>query len=240
MTPNSSSEEWNEFEWEQALRESDQYAFRYVRLLQRFNDLPGANDLIAEHMSRESNDVLPTCDFDCDNCEKRWTCEFAMPHDWMMGEIPDFSDPDDDVRENPFGGSDEEIDAEGGLAYEKDGTFALLRRTTLGWSNVYAAVLTPDQRPVALRALYHLGRALGSLAYTLEEADDERAATGVAFLKRALQHLNAALGHLAELGQETGRQKRLIGTIRGYLLTVREGLLNHLQKYRSALNNSDG
>ena len=157
-----------------------------------------------------------------------------------MGEIPEFSEQDDDVTDDPFGESDEDIDAEGGLAYEKDGTFALLRRTTLGWSNVYAAVLAPDQRPVALRALYHLGRSLGSLAYTLEETDEERAAAGIAFLKRALQHLNAALGDLAELGQDTGRQKRLIGTIRGYLLKVREGLLNHLQQYRAALNNSDG
>lgn len=224
--PDGNPTDWTEYEWEQALRESDQYASRYMRLLRRFSDLPGGQDLIADRME-DSQGVLPTCDFDCDNCTKRWDCDFAMPHDWMLGEIPEYAgdEDEDDIDED---------EDDGGLLYEKDATFALLRQMTLGWCNVYAAVLPAEQREPALTALYHLGRALGNLAYTLEEAGDEQPAAGVAFLKRALFHLNEALGIMVQLGQESARHDRLMKALRKHLMGVREGILRHLSKRRSS------
>ncbi|MFW5802456.1 MAG: hypothetical protein ACOCWJ_00930 [Verrucomicrobiota bacterium] len=221
--PEGTPTDWNEYEWEQALRESDQYASRYMRLLRRFSDLPGGQDLIAERMESAST-ALPTCDFDCDSCEHRWNCEFAMPHDWMLGEIPDIDEDEEDLL-------DDEND-DGGLLYEKDVTFALLRQMTLGWCNVYAAVLPAEQRGPALTVLYHLGRALGNLAYTLEETDAEQPDAGIAFLKRCQNHLNEALGIMNRLGQESARHERLMKALRKHLMEAREGVLRHLEKRR--------
>lgn len=231
--PDGTPRDWNEFEWEQALRESDRYAYRYMRLLRRFSDLPGGSELIADRM-QDTETALPTCDFDCDECPRRWDCEFAMPRDWSLGEIPDFLDnrrEDDDLEDEDFG-----------IAYEKDATFALLRQTTFGWCNVFAAVLPAEHRSVALTALYHLGRALGNLAYTLEEEEmeeDRLDNSGIAFLKRSLHHINEALGIIARVSNDVPRNKRLMNTLRDHLLQVREGVLKHVQRCRSRLQDGE-
>lgn len=226
MPPTDSSENWDEFDWERALRESDRYAARYFQLLRRFYDLPAGNDLIADRMS-EGETPDPDCDFDCDNCDFRWNCEFAMSNDWITGteedddELPGFLDDDEDDVD-PF-------------HFEKHPVFVQLRQAVMGWCNIYSVMLPPEARARGLQALYQLGRSLATLAYSIDEDYYQQPAASVAFAKRSLAHLNQGLGLVERISREGPKLQRLMRAIREHLLKVREKMLEHLDACRSAV-----
>jgi hypothetical protein len=174
--------EWNEFDWERALRESDNYAARYFRLLQRFCDLPGADDLITRQLAREFNadQALPDCDGDCASCDLRWNCEFALHTEWDMGRGYGGMDEEmaaGEMADDEAGESDVEALEAGTkgdpLFFETSPTFHLLRQTALGWCNVYSVILPGEAAETGLRILYHIGRALANLRRSLRAAEGE-------------------------------------------------------------------
>ncbi len=191
-------EDWNEFEWEQALRDSDEYAARYFRLLQRFCDLPNSDALIAAHLEHNAESRFPDCDFNCESCPHRWECEFAAVQDWDPGfeEAEDFENEaeEEDENQDSKAGGGAGIEPGDPLFYETTGVFNTLRQASIGWCNVYAAVLPQDARKDGLKILYHLGRALAYVAYSVGEGLYEQPAESAAFAKRALDQLNQAIG----------------------------------------------
>ena len=216
--------DWDEFDWERALRESDDFAVRYFQLLRRFYDLPGANELIAHHMGADFEESLPDCTFECEECGGRWQCEFASPLDWNpeSREMPaeeDVPDPDPESEEPLF--------------FESDPVFVMLRQAAVGWCNIYAAILPPDSRIKGLKILYHVGRSMANLAYSIDDGLSDQPAASIAFTKRSLAQLNHALGYLNQLIREKPRLKKILTTIREHLINANEALLDNLQRYRS-------
>lgn len=232
MNLNESSEDWDEYGWERALRESDDYASRYMLLLKRFCDLPEANELIAERMGPDFRDKLPACELDCEDCDQRWQCEFGAPLDWTPPGMDDFGDADDDVD------SDEPLKPGDALFYEADPTFNVLRQTALGWCNIHSVILPPESRRRGLRILYFIGRALANLSYSIGNGLYEQPAGSVAFAKRSASQVNAALGELQELIREKTRLARLLGAMQNHLLKARGAVVDHLQRCREELNKS--
>jgi hypothetical protein len=241
------TEDWNEFDWEQSLRESDAYASRYFTLLKRFCDLPGGNELIAQHMGPEFKDLLPDCDYDCESCEHRWDCDFASAPEWSCDDCQDCPDWDecqgswaqgedadgefaDGERQEDGQPADEDAQA---LFYETHPTFRTLRQAAIGWCNIYAAILPPESRPLGLKILFYMGRALANLAYSIDDGSYAKPQASIAFAKRSLAQLNYAIGQLNQLMSERVRLRRVLETIRTHLLQGREGLLDHLQRCRS-------
>lgn len=225
------NDDWTEFDWELTLREGDQFANRYFSLLSRFCDLPGSSELIARHMGPEFADQLRDCEFDCESCANRWECEFAMPVDWSSGDLGDYeeegSTPEPETTEEEPGGV---------LFYENDPTFVMLRQAAIGWCNIYAAVLPSDARATGLRILFHVGRSLANLAYSIDNGLYEQPAASIAFAKRGLSHLNESLGLLNRLERDKPRLKKLFATIRSALMRSNEALLDHLDRCRRGSN----
>ncbi len=219
------NDEWNEYEWEKALRESDEFAHDYFKLLRRFSDLPGANELIAKHLGKHYGDMIADCNMDCDNCENQWNCDLIafddLPHsDENDGEgEPDDFDFDFDNEDTSF-------------FYEHDRSFVTLRQAAIGWCNIYAAILPQEARPTGLKILYYIGRALANLAYSIGDGAYDQPAASVAFAKRASSQLNKAIGLINQLMVERPRLKKIMMTIRSHLLKANEAILDHLQQCR--------
>ncbi len=227
----SNPESWNEFEWERALRESDDYARRYFQLLDRFSELPGANQLIAAYIGRgmENGD----CALDCDQCEQRWSCEMSLANEWNTASDLDWNDDEDedgpDSVDDHDGG---ERQPGGAYFYESDSRFKLVRQVVLGWCNVYAAILPRESRRTGLKILFHLGRALGNLSYSIGDGMFDHPGAAVAFAKRSLDHLNRALGMLQSLVEEKPRLAPLLGAMKQHILKARGAVFDHLQECR--------
>ncbi|MBN4074158.1 hypothetical protein JYT61_01205 [bacterium AH-315-E10] len=81
----NNSDNWNEFDWEQALKFNDHIVARYFRMLDRFGDLPDADELIASKIG----DVNP---FDIDEMEF-WSGDIT--DDWkIVSELDEFEEDD--------------------------------------------------------------------------------------------------------------------------------------------------
>ncbi len=221
--------DWDEYDWEEALREGDQFASRYFRLLQRFCDLPGSNELIAKHLAPEFELGLKDCDFDCESCSHQWECEFAASLDWGSAEAEE--PPEDDEGDGPDvpPGMDQPGDS---LFFESDSTFVMLRQAALGWCNIYAVILPSDSRVTGLRILFNIGRSLANLAYSIDDGLYEQPAASIAFAKRALSHLNEAIGLINTMIDERPRLESLLGTIRTHLIKASDGVVDHLHRCR--------
>lgn len=227
----------NEFEWEDILRDSDQYAAKYFRLLRRFCDLPGSRDLIADRMGEEFRDQLPDCDLDCEDCCDRWNCEFDAHQEWFADEEfePDDADGDDaDDNDQPH---DADWQAQPGdaLFFESDPAFNALRQNALGWCNIYAAILPPESRRQGLVVLFEIGRSLANLGYSISDGLYEQPGANIAFAKRSLFHLNQALGGLQALTHDLPRLTGLLTAMRKHLLKAREAILSQLENCRRHL-----
>ena len=224
------SSDWTEFDWELALREGDEFATRYFRLLERFCDLPGANELIARHMGAEFDAAQPDCDVSCDDCSRRWDCELASPLDWTPSE----GEGGGAARHDDDGGDKEDGAAEPGdsLFYETDPVFVLLRQAAIGWCNIYAAILPAEARVQGLTVLFHIGRSLANLSYSIDDGLYEQPAASIAFAKRSLAQINKAIGAISQLIQDNPRLEKILSTLRSHLMRANEALIDHLQRCR--------
>jgi hypothetical protein len=177
------------------------------------------------------------CSFDCDHCDSRWECEFSNVED--AEDLP--SEDGDQEEDIPAGVADNRPFAPGDmLFYETDPAFNSLRQTAIGWCNVYAAILPPDMRPIGLRILFHLGRSLANLAYSIGDGMYEQPAASVALAKRSLDQLNTAMGLLADLLRDRPRLAKILGAMKTHLFHCQEAVEDHLQKCHARLEGGDG
>jgi hypothetical protein len=218
------NDDWTEFDWEQALREGDQFAERYFKLLRRFSDLPGANELIARHMGPEFDEDMLALELEDEAAELELDGE-PPAGPWDSGSYED--DPE------------EEGEGEGGeyaepspLAYESHPLFMQLRQIALGWCNVYATMLPLERRRAGLKALFHIGRALANLAYSIDEGLYEHPAASIAFGKRSLKNVDMSLGYVDQLVKECPRIRHILNAIREQMLKSADDLSDHIEKCR--------
>jgi hypothetical protein len=215
------NENWTEFDWEEALRESDTMAERYFQLLKRFSDLPSGDELIAKHMGPEFDPAMLDMDSGADDDLADW------PEDDSSGQ---WHDGDNDLEP---GESGEPTEQEQTLYYETDPVFIALRQNAVGWCNVYAAILPREARERGLKVLYHLGRSLANLAYSIDDGTYEQPAASIAFAKRSLASLNLALRELELLIHEHRRLHQLLKTMRKHLIECVDRVVDHLQRCRN-------
>ena len=215
------NENWTEFDWEQALRESDTMAERYFQLLKRFSDLPSGDELIAKHMGPEFDPAMLDMDTEVDDDLADW------PEDDSSGQ---WHGGDGDLDPGDPGEPSEQEQA---LYYETDPVFIALRQNSVGWCNVYAAILPREARERGLKVLYHLGRSLANLAYSIDDGTYEQPAASIAFAKRSLASLNLALRELELLIHEHRRLHQLLKTMRKHLIECVDRVVDHLNRCRN-------
>ena len=220
------NENWTEFDWEVALRESDAVAERYFRLLKRFCDLPSADSLIARHMGPDFDPLMLEMDM---ATEYGWS-------EWPEGD----GDGDGSGEDGEDGEGDDGNGQEQALFYETDPVFVTLRQNALGWCNVYAAILTREARDRGLKVLFHLGRSLANLAYSIDDGSYENPASSISFAKRSLSSLNQAIGELDTLVQEHRRLHQILKTMRKHLIECVDRLVDHLTKCRAKQAGKNG
>ncbi len=126
------------------------------------------------------------------------------------------------------------------LFYEAHAAFVTLRQTALGWCNVYAAILPADSRPLGLKVLFHVGRALANLAYSISDGLYTQPAASLAMAKRSLDQLNTAMGEVQRMRQEKPRLAKILGAIETHLMRSQESIEDHLQSCRRCLEKEGG
>lgn len=210
------SDTWSEYLWEEALKYSDHLAGRYFHMLDRYGDLPDAEALIATKLGRHEFMEM----------EEGELYTLESPDDWE--NVEDDADDDDDT---PIGPGD-------ALYFETSEVYRHARQIALGWCNILASVLGPEDRMWGMKMLYHLGRVLSYLALGIGDGTYDRLSASIAFGKRALSEINYVLGEVMTMAKEKPRYAGVLDYIREHLLKAEKGLVDFLLDCRKRQENS--
>jgi len=208
------SDNWDERQWEKALKYSDDLAAKYFRLLGRYGDLPDAEEFIATKLG-------DTGFLDMDEMDPG----LAEYESWRT---------DDGSAAGNEGEGAAEVRGEPGdsLYYETCPVFDRSRQLALGWCNIYSSVLRPGDRMWGLQVLFCFGRILSYLALSIGDGTFERPTPSIAFVKRALQQLNTILGELDSRSRLTKRYAATMNRIRELLLGIHDLMVTYLADLR--------
>ncbi|HCN07866.1 MAG TPA: hypothetical protein DIT01_08025 [Lentisphaeria bacterium] len=207
----NNSEQWNEFQWEQALKYSDHSAARYFRMLDRFGDLPDAEELIAASLGD-----LGFFEFD-DEFSEDWT------------EEDEFGDGAE--TEGSDEGSDPIVPGDA-MFFEASPLYKRARQISLGWCNIEASVLAKEDHMWGLIILLHLGRLLSYLSLSIGDGTFVRAVANIAFGKRSLSQINTILGELQTKSQECPKYAGMFNLVSEHLLETHDMLILHVEECR--------
>lgn len=212
------SEQWSEFQWEQALKYSDHSAARYFRMLDRFGDLPDAEELIAASLGD-----LGFFEFD-DEFSEDWTEEDEFGDD---AETEGSNEGDDEGGEggDPIAPGD-------AMFFETSPVYKRARQISLGWCNIEASVLAKEDHMWGLIILLHLGRLLSYLALSIGDGTFDRAVASIAFGKRSLSQINNILGELQTKSQECPKYAGMFNLVSEHLLETHDMLVGHVEECR--------
>ena len=233
--------EWDEFDYEKFMRESDARTDKYMELFDRYQDDPDRDRIIAREMGwswleeaiderERSEDWRPTEPFDFDD----------------VGEDEDFDVAEESSRADAeTAGTELEPDpATEGVDWVRtdDGEVShplSLRafNSSVGlWQECDQLGLarSPDPDLSTLLSEFQitsakLAGALDSLAYGRDTNDG---AFIVAYLKRALSHLHAAQAALESVAPKKILSAKTISTTCGELFAIREEILHLMQEFR--------
>lgn len=188
----SNNRNWTEYDWEMAMRQSDEFASKYFDLLQKYGELPGSDDIILQKLDGKAPVLMDDGDY---------YVEFDPEE---MAEIDDDSEEDFSL----------------GLYYENHASFMLLRQVSIGWCNIYATFLLPEHRKHGVTILFHLGRALAHLIGSLGDGNYEVPASHLASAKRALDQVNKAIGLVDQLTKLRPAYKKVTTAINKHLTEI--------------------
>jgi hypothetical protein len=209
------SDSWTEFEWEKALKYSDGMAARYFRMLDRFGDLPDAEELISARLGDQ----------------QLFEVEEPLFEDWPEDELEedvDFDEVDDFAL-------DDQVVPGDSWYFETCPVYKRARLTALGWCNILASVLEPQDRFWGMQVLFSLGRLLSYLALSIGDGRYERASGSIAFGKRAANEINEALGKIDSLTPPNEKYSSMFKLIRTLLLENHDQVVTHLEHCRQKL-----
>ena len=203
------SYKWREFEWEKALKFSDHVASRYFRLLDKFNDLPGAESLIANKLGGDYNFFYFEEIEDCDN----WYEDL---------EALEGSEKEEDFYKNTS------LDQGDSLYFETCPVYQKARQITICWTNIFASVLKEEDRFWGLKTLFLMGRLLSFISLGIDDGSFEHLNGNIIFIKRALQQINLILAELENKSWTGDRYDQIFQTIGQHLLENRDLLVSYL------------
>lgn len=223
--------EWDEFDYEQFLRECDARTDKYAELLDKYKDHPDREQIIAKEMgwdrTAEPEEEEEEGETDADQEAKAGVDE------------KDRVAPVEDAPELEPDAATEGVD----WIRTKDGYVChpLVARVLNGscalWDEYRDRGLegTDQEDLVNLLSEYQttgakLGGALDGLAYG---RDLTEAPFIVACLKRALNHLHASQGSLEKVSHRKLLPQKTLDRVRGELFAVREEILRLMQEFRS-------
>lgn len=201
----SNNKNWTEFDWEMAMRQSDEFASKYFRLLERYGELPGSDDIIIKQLDGATPPLMEESDY---------YVEFDVD---VLNEI---NEEDDETFE-------------GGFYYENTAVYMLLRQVSIGWCNIYATFLLPDHRRYGVNILFHLGRAMAHLTGSLGDGKYENTASYIASGKRAADQINKSIGLVEELTQLRPSYKNVTNAIVKHLCEIQSKIIDHLLMLRT-------
>ncbi len=226
--------EWDEFDYEKLLRESDARTDKYMELLDRYGDDPDRDHIIAREMGWAWLDE--------DEPEER------------SGDTPDFpkAEPDSALEDESDSPVAEEIEddtlepdaATEGVDWVREEGGRVSHPLTLQASNGSVAFFrrckelglghSSDEDLSDLLSGYQLtaaklAGALNTLAYGREHTPG---AFVVACLKRALGHLHETLATLERVSTKNLLPSTLLATTRTELFELRSGILQLMESFR--------
>ncbi|MCH2175321.1 MAG: hypothetical protein MK193_06295 [Lentisphaeria bacterium] len=218
------AEEWDEFEWEKTFKYSEHLSASYFELLNKFGDLPGADDYITQKLG----DRFPPAMEDSE----------VFQNIEVGGDA--FSLEDGDVWED---GDDEGLGVYPGhpLFYESTPVFIRARQLALGWSNVLASVIQPHDKMWGLEIQLYLGRIMTYSSLCIGDGTYQRPNSSIAFCKRILYQINMVIGKIDEKKGESANYNSMFKKILQLLLETHDltvGLLQELRNHDS--NDSAG
>jgi hypothetical protein len=217
------SDRWDEREWEQALQYSDDMAARYFRMLDRYGDLPDAEELIAARLGDQQL-------FEIEEPE------FLQEEGWGFDDTSEIGEPDAEGEGDSDGDGDGAYDEQMGpgdtLYFETCPVYQKARQVALGWCNILASVLQPEDRFWGMKVLFHMGRILSYLSLSVGDGTYERVTGSISFAKRALAEINTILGELDAKTRETPKYATMFRLIRELVLDNRELVVTHLFECR--------
>ena len=216
------SYKWKEFEWEKALKFSDHIASRYFRMLDRFCDLPGVDELIAKKLGGDYNFFY----FDETDDSDNW-----------YDDLESLVDPekDDDFIKN------ENLEPGDALYFESCPAYQKARQMAIFWCNIVASILDPDDRFWGVRILFLLGRMLSYISLGIDDGTFEHINGNIIFVKRALQQINVVLMEIEAKNKDSEHYNQVFMTLNKHLLENRDLLVSYLldcRKRQKGLGNT--
>jgi hypothetical protein len=204
------AESWDEFRWEKMLRESDDFAKQYFRLMKRFGSLPEGDGLIDQHLGGIK---LPT---------QPESSEFFV-------DGGDFEEHDEMPESDEEG---EDFDASEPSVCERHQGYLSLRQCALGWCNIFASFLSAEHRHIGTTILLHLGRACGYFSGALGDGNYDQPSWHIASAKRALDQVNSALGLIDQLSSQRPTYPKVTDPMKATLREVEDAILDFIGKMR--------
>lgn len=196
----SNNKNWDEYDWEMAMRQSDRFASKYFDLLDKFGDLPGSDDIIIKQMGNIKSPLMEEHDY------------------YIEFDVDDIQEIEEDDDEN----------FDGGFFYENTPVYMLLRQVAIGWCNIYATFLLPEHRKYGVNILFHLGRSMAHLAGSLGDGQYENVSSNISSGKRAADQVNKAIGLVEQLNQFRPAYKKVTEAINKHLREVHGKIVDHL------------
>jgi hypothetical protein len=233
--------EWNEFDYERLLRESDARTDKYLELLDKFEDHPDREQLIAKEMGWSWNEVEESDENPAEQPPSAGSSEVEEPE--MEGMPFDVDDADEvaagtgEIPPEPDPAT-EGIDwirgEDGGVRHPL--ALRALNGSMALWNRCKTLGLGREDNDDLCRLLGEfqimgakLAGALNSLAYGRHLTEG---AFVVACLKRALNHLHLAQSSLEKVAVTKLLPSDAVGATRAELFAIREEILRLMDEFR--------
>ena len=201
----SDNSNWTEYDWEMAMRQSDNFAAKYFKLLERYGELPGSEDIILKKLKGQTPPIMEESDY------------------YIEFDVEEMREIDSDDGEN----------FEGGFYYENTPVYMLLRQVAIGWCNIYATFLLPEHRKYGVNIMFHMGRALAHLSGSLGDGQyDSNVASFLASGKRAADQINKSIGLVDELSEIRPAYNKVTEAINKHLREIQGKIVDHLMNLR--------
>ncbi|MEK0444862.1 MAG: hypothetical protein RLZZ399_183 [Verrucomicrobiota bacterium] len=192
---------WDEYDWERFLQQQDQKAERYLELLERYNDHPERDAIVAKEMGWDGT-------------------EDAEARAWMEEVEIEFSQGDEEEEH-----ADEE-EVEGEEFLEVHPLYRLCVELTL-WTDDLFEEEGDDfaVNPLAGELSEQICYMSGKVAAAVCDAEESELGMTIAYLKRALRAANRVLGAISELQEQRAFSQVRSRQLRTRLFQIRDGIV---------------
>jgi hypothetical protein len=200
----------SEFDWEKEIRKDEARINSYLKELPNFIDLPNEEEMIMKKLQKHPELIPQNVDWE----------------NISFSEI--FDDFDDD-----FFFSDDWQKKEGADVY------ILLEKLAYQWGVVFASALKKEEMPAGLAIICLFGKILARTADILDLDQAELPNLKIALCKRIAADINKLSGDLKALSERYKKLSSLIDNHQERLQTVREKILDILEKTRQLPGSND-